>query len=126
VTVHNQGAGGSAATTVRFYRSTDATITTSDTLEGTGAVNTLVPSGGSGETILLTAPATAGTYYYGACVDVVPKGVRHHQQLLHVCTGHRTEAGRGAGTGLGGGSTLGDQLRAGRRCDVHSVRDGDQ
>ena len=73
VTVHNQGAGGSAATTVRFYRSTDATITTSDTLEGTGAVNTLVPSGGSGETILLTAPATAGTYYYGACVDAVPR-----------------------------------------------------
>ena len=72
VTVHNQGAGGSAATTVRFYRSTDATITTSDTLEGTGAVNTLVPSGGSGETILLTAPSTVGTYHYGACVDAVP------------------------------------------------------
>jgi len=72
VTVHNQGAEGSAATTVRFYRSTDATITTSDTLEGTDAVNTLVPGGGSGETILLTAPSTAGTYHYGACVDAVP------------------------------------------------------
>ena len=76
VTVHNQGAGGSAATTVKFYRSTDATIatiTTSDTLEGTGAVNALVPSGGSAETILLTAPSTAGTYHYGACVDAVPR-----------------------------------------------------
>ena len=73
VTVHNQGAGGSAATTVRFYRSTDTTITTSDALEGTGAVNALVPSGGSGETILLTAPSTAGTYHYGACVDAVPR-----------------------------------------------------
>ena len=72
VTVHNQGAGGSAATTVKFYRSTDATITTSDTVEGTGAVNALVPSGGSAETILLTAPSTDGTYHYGACVDAVP------------------------------------------------------
>ena len=72
VTVHNQGSGGSAATTVKFYRSTDATITTSDTVEGTGAVNALVPGGGSGETILLTAPSTDGTYHYGACVDAVP------------------------------------------------------
>ena len=72
VTVHNQGAGESAATTVKFYRSTDATITTSDTLEGTGAVNALGPSGGSAETILLTAPSTDGTYHYGACVDSVP------------------------------------------------------
>ena len=72
VTVHNQGAGESAATTVKFYRSTDATITTSDTLEGTGAVNALVTSGGSAETILLTAPSTDGTYHYGACVDAVP------------------------------------------------------
>ena len=73
VTVHNQGAGDSAATTVKFYRSTDATITTSDTLEGTGAVNALGPSGNSAETILLTAPSTDDTYYYGACVDAVPR-----------------------------------------------------
>ena len=72
-TVHNQGAGGSAATTVRYYRSADATITTSDTPVGTDEVNTLVPSGGYGATIKLTAPSTAGTYYYGACVDAVPR-----------------------------------------------------
>ena len=73
VTVHNQGAGGAAATTVRYKRSTDATITTSDPSVGTDTVNTLVPSGGYGATISLTAPATPGTYYYGACVDAVPK-----------------------------------------------------
>ena len=72
-TVHNQGAGGSAATTVRYYRSADATITTSDTPVGTDEVNTLVPSGGYGATIKLPAPSTAGTYYYGACVDAVPR-----------------------------------------------------
>ena len=73
VTVQNLGSGGSAATTVKYYRSTDATITTSDTLEGTDAVSALAPSTASGETISLTAPSTDGTYYYGACVDAVPR-----------------------------------------------------
>ena len=67
------GRWGSAATTVRYKRSTDATITTSDTTVGTDEVNTLVPSGGYGATIKLTAPSTPGTYYYGACVDAVPR-----------------------------------------------------
>ena len=70
-TVTNQGDGRSAATTVRYYRSTDATITTSDTLEGTDAVRALVRPQGYAATISLTAPSTAGTYYYGACVDAV-------------------------------------------------------
>ena len=73
VTVHNQGAGGSAATTVRYYRSTDATITTSDTAVGTDEVNTLFPPGSYGATIKLTAPSTPGSYYYGGCVDAVPR-----------------------------------------------------
>ena len=73
VTVSNQGAGGAAATTVRYKRSTDGTITTSDTTVGTDAVNTLFPAGGYGATIQLTAPSTPGTYYYGGCVDAVPR-----------------------------------------------------
>ena len=72
VTVHNQGDVRSAATTVRYKRSTDATITTSDTSIGTDAVNELAPSGGYGATFRPTAPSTAGTYYYGGCVDAVP------------------------------------------------------
>ena len=71
-TVHNQGDAQAAATTVRYLRSTDGTITTSDTLEGTDAVGALGPLQNYGATILLTAPSTAGTYYYGACVDAVP------------------------------------------------------
>ena len=65
------GDGRSAATTRRYYRSTDATITTSDTRVGTDSVGALAASGTSAESISLTAPATAGTYYYGACVDAV-------------------------------------------------------
>ena len=70
-TVNNGGDGSSVATTLRYYRSTDSTITTSDTAVGTDAVGTLAASGASDESIGLTAPSTAGTYYYGACVDAV-------------------------------------------------------
>ena len=70
-TVRNQGSGPSAATTLRYYRSTDATITTGDTEVGTDAVGTLAASGTSDESIALTAPSSAGTYYYGACVNSV-------------------------------------------------------
>ena len=71
VTVRNQGVEWSPATTVRFYRSTDATITTSDTEVGTKRIAPLRPLAGSGRSITLPAPSTAGTYYYGACVDAV-------------------------------------------------------
>ena len=70
-TVTNVGDGESPATTLRYYRSTDATITTSDTQVGTGTVGVLSASGTSAESIDLTAPSTAGRYYYGACVDSV-------------------------------------------------------
>ena len=70
-TVSNAGDGRSAATTLRYYRSTDATITTSDTQVGMDSVGALAASGSSAESISLTAPATAGPYYYGACVDAV-------------------------------------------------------
>ena len=70
-TVHNAGDGESAATTLRFYRSTDGTITTSDTVAGTDAVAGLAASGSYLGSVDLTAPSTAGTYYYGACVDAV-------------------------------------------------------
>ena len=70
-TVRNQGTGESAATTLRYYRSTDATISTGDTEVGTDAVSALAASSTSNQSISLTAPSTAGTYYYGACVDPV-------------------------------------------------------
>ena len=70
-TVSNAGDAESPATTLRYYRSTDATITTSDTAVGTDAVGVLSASGTSEESVSLTAPETAGTYYYGACVDTV-------------------------------------------------------
>ena len=70
-TVNNTGDGESAATTLRYYRSTDGTITTSDTLVGMDEVGALAASGSSAESIELDAPSTPGDYFYGACVDAV-------------------------------------------------------
>ena len=71
-TVHNQGAGGAAAsTTLRYYRSSDAAIGSSDTQIGTDAVTQLGPSQSSAESLSVSAPSAEGTYYYGACVDAV-------------------------------------------------------
>ena len=70
-TVSNQGSGTSLATTLRYYLSTDGTISDSDTEVGTDAVSVLAALGTSDQSIGLTAPSDAGTYYYGACVDAV-------------------------------------------------------
>ena len=70
-TVRNRGSGASGSTTLRYYRSTDASISSSDTEVGTDQVGGLSASGSSAESISLTAPSSAGTYYYGACVDAV-------------------------------------------------------
>ena len=70
-TVRNQGNGSSAFTTLRYYRSTDATITTGDTEVGTDSVSRLDASESGDESGSVTAPSTSGTYYYGACVEAV-------------------------------------------------------
>ena len=70
-TVRNQGSGRSNSTTLRYFRSSDSTITTSDTQQGTDRVSGLSAGSSSSEDIDVAAPSTAGTYYYGACVDAV-------------------------------------------------------
>ena len=69
--VHNQGDGPAASTTLRYYRSTNSTISTSDTRIGTDPVRSLEVSGSSTESTSWTAPSRTGTYYYGVCVDPV-------------------------------------------------------
>ena len=70
-TVRNSGTARSASTTLRYYRSSNSGISTSDTQVGTDSVSGLSASGTSAESISLTAPSSAGTYYYGACVESV-------------------------------------------------------
>ena len=73
-TVRNQGFGNSGAATLTYYRSTDATITTSDTPVGTADTIDALPgyntaNNTSTQSVALTAPSEPGTYYYGACVS---------------------------------------------------------
>ena len=70
-TVRNQGTGSSVSTTLRYYQSSNATISTSDTEVDTDSVDGLSASGTSAESVSLNAPSSAGTYYYGACVASV-------------------------------------------------------
>ena len=69
--VSNQGRGDAPATTLRYYRSSDASISTSDAEEGTDAVGALAAGADGAGSLTLNAPPTPGTYYYGACADAV-------------------------------------------------------
>ena len=118
VTVSNTGGAVSPSTTLRYYRSPDATITTSDTSVGTGAVGALA-TGISNESISLDAPSNLGTYYYGACVGRSGRRVGHDEQLLLVRDGHGSATcpggsgtcpgGSGPCPGLGGGFADGER-----------------
>ena len=70
VTVQNQGDEQAAATTLRYYRSDNSTISARDTEVGTDAVDSLDASATSAESIELTA-SVGVERYYGACVDNV-------------------------------------------------------
>ena len=70
-TVRNRGNGQAASTTLRYYRSSDATISTGDAPVGTDVIGSLAASGAADGSIGLTSPSSAGTYYYGACVEPV-------------------------------------------------------
>ena len=70
-TVENRGFGASAATTLRFYRSTDPMVSASDHLEGTATVPALEIDETTDPSISTTAPTEPGEYYYRACVDAV-------------------------------------------------------
>ena len=93
-TVRNVGDREAAATTLHYYRSNNTTISRSDTLVGTDAVSALSASEASAESIRLTAPSSAGTYYYGACVDPVSGESRignNCSQSVRLDTGTGTE-----------------------------------
>ena len=70
-TVRNRGDGQAASTTLRYFRSSDATISASDAGVGTDAIGSLAASGAVDVSIGLTSPSSPGAYYYGACVDLV-------------------------------------------------------
>ncbi len=104
-TVRNDGTTSSSPTTLRYYRSSTTTISDSDTQVGTVRMGGLFASSASTQSISLTAPSSAGTYYYGACVDMVPD---ERDRGNNCSSGVRVTV---SGSGGGGGST--DACRAG-------------
>ena len=122
-TVSNTGDGESVATTLRYYRSTDATITTSDTAVGTDAVSGLASSGSSAESISLTAPSTAGTYYYGACVDAVTD---ESDTTDNCSTSVKLDVEAPKYPDLEVGTPTGERQHAGDGCELYPVGDGEQ
>ena len=88
-TVGNGGDGSSAATTLRYYRSTDLTITTSDTSVGTDGVGRL---GRLGQQQRVDRPDGAVNGGYLLLRGVRGRGVwrvRHDQQLLRFDSHYR-------------------------------------
>ena len=72
ISVHNVGQGRFIGpTTLRYYQSSDATISVNDAEVATTVVDGLDAGAESDESVSLRAPSTAGTYYYGGCVDAV-------------------------------------------------------
>ena len=69
--VRNRGDARSGSTTLRYYRSTNSTINSSDTQVGTDSVAGLSEGSSRSVSETLTAPSNSGTYYYGACLDSV-------------------------------------------------------
>ena len=75
--VWNKGTAVSGATTLRYYLSTDDTISTADTEVGSDRVDPLSGRGASATrrrsdlSKTLTAPDTPGVHYYGVCIDAL-------------------------------------------------------
>ena len=67
-TVKNDGSARSAGTTVRYYRSSDNRLSSSDTHLGSSTVSGIAAGGTMQVSTSLKAPQAPGTYYYGACV----------------------------------------------------------
>ncbi len=101
-TVRNQGDSRSTTTTLRYYQSTDAMISSNDRQVGIDAVGALDLSGTSAESIRLTAPSNPGTYYYGACVGVVSRETFTRNNCSEAV---RLTVGRVGGGGGGGGGS---------------------
>ena len=91
-TVRNNGRGISAATTLRYHRSTDTTLGDDDDTEvGTDAIAALggFLSGSttytSAQNITLTAPSNPGDYYYYVSVDPVSgEGITYSNRSAYV------------------------------------------
>ena len=71
ITLTNQGTHAAPATTIRYYRSLDATISAADTELQAVNVGQIGAGKSTATWALLLSPTVSGVYYYGACIDAV-------------------------------------------------------
>ena len=102
--VRNRGDARSGSTTLRYYRSTNSTVNSSDTQVGTDSVAGLSGGGNISVSETLVAPSSPGTYYYGACVDAVGG----ESDTGNNCSGGVRVTVDSGDTGGGGGNGSGD------------------
>lgn len=63
------GSGQSSAARLKWYRSSDAVIQSTDTEMGDEPIPALHRGSSHRESFQFTAPSASGTYYFGACID---------------------------------------------------------
>ncbi len=71
ITVENQGSGTAGNTTLTYYFSEDATISSSDTILGTDSLLSLASGADTTMSAILTAPERPGYLWIGACAEAV-------------------------------------------------------
>ncbi len=70
--VRNLGTESAGTTKLGYYRSNDPGISVADTRIGSVPIAGLPASAATSASLVVTAPAAVGAYYFGACVDGVP------------------------------------------------------
>ena len=101
--VRNRGSATADGTRIRYFRSGDPEISTSDTEVGSSDVASLEAGGVDFSSIAFNAPAVPATHYYGACVD----GVSAESNFLNNCSSSA------AVTVIRGGAFTDDHIRPG-------------
>ena len=115
-TVRNSGSASSASTTLRWYRSANSQISSFDSQVGTDSVSGLSAGGSGSESITISGPSTAGTYYYGACVD----SVSGESSTGDNCSSGRLVTVSSSGGGGGNACMVGNTIAIGSSCTVGS------
>ena len=67
--IHNRGRVGTGDLALSFHLSPDVTVTPEDEEVAVADLDEVAPSSERVESVVLTAPATAGDYWYGVCLD---------------------------------------------------------
>ena len=115
--VRNKGNAASERTTLRFYQSTNPTISSDDTQIGTDEVARLSVGAVVNVSRGLTAPSNVGTFYFGACVDAVSD---ESNDRNNCSTGVRVEVVDDE-TGSDSFCRDDDVIEPGNRCDIYGT-----